>query len=245
MTLRFTEKLGDIDLEFYSNPAAEVFFVDGMMDPLGSIALVTKGYKGIYEDEDVTEDEINSAFKDLNSTQLKTPFEMMAFTFLIKHVTRSFTHQLVRTRVGASFVQESMRFTGHKGVYRFLIGATIFEHHVERKYVDSCMESINEYEEMMKTGVSSEDARGVLPHGIMTSAFVGYTLSTLEHVYSQRMCCQAQPGEWQVVMRQMKNTLIEHYGNDASKLLSAPYERGESCGYRASFDRSCVWQKSN
>jgi hypothetical protein len=63
-------------------------------------------------------------------------------------------------------------------------------------------------------------------------------------MYAQRMCCQAQPGQWQKAMKQVKDQLIIQYGEKAKLLLSAPYERGEPCGYRASFDRPCTWQKN-
>jgi hypothetical protein len=112
------------------------------------------------------------------------------------------------------------------------------------EYSNACFKSIESYEQMMSMGVSGEDARDVLPHGILTSAFVGYTLSALKKVYEQRMCCQAQSGQWQIFSKDMKNLIGVNYGPTLVTAVSAPFERGEPCGYRASFDRPCLWQKS-
>jgi thymidylate synthase ThyX len=95
----------------------------------------------------------------------------------------------------------------------------------------------------MGCGVPIEDARAILPTDIMTSMFVGYQLSTFANVYAQRVCCQAQDGTWKEIMKKMRDILVEQYSSDFKTLISAPFERGEPCGYRASFDRPCTWQK--
>lgn len=230
-------------VELHTNPCATVELVTGTVFSLQTIAKLVRGYKGIYSNDLASEQEMYNAVKDLNATKLQTPFEMISFVFLITNVTRAFTHQLVRTRIGASYVQESMRFLGAKDIYRALVGTEI--HTVNERLLDyrmSINSAILSYERLLASGVSSEEARGVLPTNILTSIFFGVTLRTLQHIYAQRMCCQAQPGEWQVVMKQIKDLLIENYNFN---FLSAPFERGEPCGYRASFDRKCIWQKDN
>jgi thymidylate synthase ThyX len=122
-----------------------------------------------------------------------------------------------------------------------------FEHSesYSRRVVYSMVSSINHYDEFVRNGVSSEDARAVLPTNIMTSLFVNISMRTLQGIYIQRMCCQAQQGEWQVVLPQMKKLIRDTDGEIVSSMLTAPYERGESCGYRASFDRPCIWEKKH
>ena len=220
-----------------------VTFVDGPRNPLGTIAKLSRGYKGIYSNSTPSDEEIKNAIDDINDTKLQTPYEMMSFVFLIGDVTRSFTHQLVRTRVGASYVQESMRFIGHKGVYKVLASHKVKIRGSYDFYLKTVSDAIWAYEALLNLGVPGEDARDVLPHGIMTQVFVGYALSALVKVYSQRVCCQAQPGQWQIIAKKMKELLIEEYGDKISLAVSAPFERGEPCGYRASFDRPCSWQK--
>jgi thymidylate synthase ThyX len=215
-----------------------------MQKPFQTVTKLTKGYSGEFSNVDRTPEEIELAFKDLNSTQLRTPFEMIYNVFLFTDFTRSFTHQLVRKRF-ASYVQESMRFIGHKKLYKVLAGSRLIENDKAFElYRDSCINDIITYESLMDLGIAGEEARDSLPHGILTSAFVGIPLNSLQGMYAQRMCCQAQPGQWQNAMRQVKNQLVIQYGESAKLLLSAPYERGEPCGYRASFDRPCTWQKN-
>jgi len=249
MTIIKTVEVDETKIEFVvqfvdvHTPSVE--WVDGMQKPFQTVTKLTRGYLGEFSNVDRTPEEIELAFKDLNSTQLRTPFEMIYNVFLFTDFTRSFTHQLVRKRL-ASYVQESMRFIGHKKLYKVIVGSRIKEDpEASKMYIDSCVDHIVTYESLMDRGISGEEARDILPHGILTSVFVGIPLNSLQGMYSQRMCCQAQPGQWQNAMRQVKDQLVIHYGESAKLLLSAPYERGEPCGYRASFDRPCTWQKND
>jgi thymidylate synthase ThyX len=231
-------------IQFVDLQELRVTWIDGMTSPLQTIGNLTEGYNGIYDPSKVSMEVGLKDVEDLNSTQLKTPFEMIYNIFLIQDVTRSFTHQMVRTR-HASYIQESMRFIGHKNMYRVLVGNNILKNNFAFDlYIQSCTEDIITYEKMMDLGISGEEARDKLPHGILTSLYIGLPLNSLQHMYAQRMCCQAQPGQWQIVMKKIKEELTRVYGKEVGNLLTAPYERGESCGYRASFDRPCTWQKN-
>jgi thymidylate synthase (FAD) len=207
------------------------------------ITMLSKGYEGEYSSREYSTEEINLAFADANRTRLTTPAEFIHTAWLITGVTRAFTHQLVRTR-HASYVQESMRFLGHKKTYEVLVIGSILDNtHKLQKYADAISVSIDAYESLLALGASSEDARGVLPTNIITSIFMDISISSLKKMYADRMCCQAQPGEWQSLLKQMKEIVRTQISPNVASLLSAPYERGEPCGYRASYDRPCIWQK--
>lgn len=231
----------DFIVELVTIPESKVTLIDGMHNPIDTIGILTRGYEGVYSSTTPKLEDTKRSINDLNNTKLQTPFEMIYQIFLIEGVTRSFTHQLVRTRL-ASYVQESMRFLGHKNVYKVMISKSVEKSNID-PYFDSVINSVYTYEKMIHNGISSEDARDILPHGILTSIFMGIPLSSLQRMYAQRMCCQAQPGQWQIVMKQIKDEFVKLYGYEAASLLSAPFERGESCGYRASFDRPCKWQQ--
>lgn len=246
MTVRYAYKDRDegyiVSIE--TLPCSEVYLIDGPMDPVGTIARVTRGYSGIYNINEIPPEEVTKALEDIRKTKLQTPLEFGTVVFLVKGVPRSFTHQAVRTRIGASFVQESMRFLGHQDSYRILVDNDIYQDQlVFQSFVKSFLSDIASYELALKRGHSSEKARAVLPTDILTSIYVGYQISTFVRVYEERMCCQAQPGIWQLVIKSMKEQLVNAYGEGFGKLISAPFERGEPCGYRASFDRPCIWQK--
>lgn len=237
-----TGKNSIFEVNVLKPPVAKVALIDCNQNPYQMIAKVTSTYKGTLEPDDILDQAvINQALDDLKKTKLQTPMEMLHFVFLIKDVTRAFTHQLVRYRVGTSFAQESMRFYGAKNVYRVLATGDCATAENLDRYARGVAHSIWCYAQLIEDGSPSEDARGILPTNILTSIFFDCSMRTLQQIYTQRMCCQAQQGEWQVVLPQMKKLIKYEMGEGIADVLSAPYERGEPCGYRASFDRPCIW----
>lgn len=231
------------DVNIVRPGGCEVTLISSMTDPEQLIAKLSNGYTGIFSNNEVPEEKVTLYFEDQMRTKLHGPMEMLFFVFMVDGVSRALTHQLVRTRI-ASFVQESMRFLGQKNEYNVLMrdyGGIPTQLH--GLYFNAAIHSVISYEYLVQAGVSSEDARGVLPTNILTKIFVGLPLNSLQHIYEQRMCCQAQPGEWQPMLRAMKKAVQQKCGDRVASLLSAPYERGEECGYRASYDRPCSWRK--
>jgi thymidylate synthase (FAD) len=242
----YSQKHANFEIQVITTPAGKVQLIDYPNNPETTVSRLCKGYEGTYEGEQFfSVSEIQKAFYDVKNTKLQTPMEMINTVWLITGVTRAFTHQLVRTRL-ASYVQESMRFLGHKGIYQILAtGDATRSKMTLGIYSEAVANSIVAYEKLLELGIESEDSRGVLPTNILTAVYVGLPLNSLAHMYQQRMCCQAQQGEWQPLLRQMKQILKEQVSEKVAELLSAPYERGEPCGYRASFDRPCKWQKDS
>jgi thymidylate synthase (FAD) len=239
------EQFEKFRVEIVKPPMGKVYLVDSMRNPELTVARLCEGYEGIYGDLYFpTEKEIAKAFDDVKRTKLQTPMEMIYTVWLITGVTRAFTHQLVRTRL-ASYVQESMRFMGHKGVYQILATGAVARNDDDNVYDDAILNSIRAYEKLLEDGIPAEDARGVLPTNILTSIYVGIPLNSLMHIYEQRVCCQAQQGEWVPILQQMKELLRTEVSEKVAGLLTAPYERGEPCGYNASFDRPCTWRKDS
>lgn len=205
-------------------------------------ARLTRGYTGKYDMAALTEAEVDGFMADIQRTKLQTPLEMLYTVWLLRDVSRAFTHQIVRYRVGTSFIQESMRFLGAHGEYRVLqTNAKSQSAEALSTYRTSATEAVMAYHNMVLDGVPSQDARGVLPTNILTHLYFGCSLRTLQAIIPQRLCCQAQPGEWQILLRRMRLSIAGAMGLGVESLLRAPYERGEDCGYRASFDRPCIW----
>jgi len=234
------ERFPKFDVELWIPPCATVELQSYPANAEQTIAKLTRGYKGIYDSGYVLADEVAEAYDDLAKTALKTPMEPMSFVFLLTGVSRAFTHQLVRTRIGASYVQESMRFLGHKSKYKVLITGDATKR--MKEYAHVVAKSIEEYELELSEGIPSEDARGVLPTNIMTSVYVGYALSTLAYVFKQRVCCQAQQGEWSPILVEMRKQIRATCGDKVAGLIKANVELGKPCGYGASFDRPCTWK---
>ena len=253
-----SEKSGEYEIQFIKPSAATVSLCSYTVYPQDTLYLTTRAYKGFYN-PDVREMpvdgyDVKDALEDIQKTKLQTPLEMVHMLWLFQDVTRAFTHQLVRYRVGTAFVQESMRFFGMRKVFKVLIsGKAAQDMYVDVMdsklnsnldlYVHGITEAIDAYVYLLDRDVPDEDARGVLPTNILTNIYFDCSLRTLQHIFPQRLCCQAQQGEWQPILREMRLLIEEAMGVEVEGILRAPYERGEDCGYRASFDRPCVWKK--
>ena len=97
-------------------------------------------------------------------------------TFLVEHVSRACTHQLVRHR-RASFSQESQRYVDlDKGQWEFIMPPSIRKEEndsVRRLRWDELMEEISfAYGDLRELGVRKEDARFVLPNAVETRLIV-------------------------------------------------------------------------
>ncbi len=232
---------GGNSITFFRRPEPEVSLV-GLSDSR-IVALATRGYSGKFGVA-ISPEEVDEFWRELELTKLKTPLEMVHATFLFGNVTRSFTHQLARYRLGTSLVQESMRFSVQSDA-RILIPARIMasEDTELEEFMDATEASMRGYWAAIHAGIPTQDARAMLPHAITTRVFVQFSMLTLANVYRQRACCQAQEGEWEIVVSEMKN-LIEEHDPKLASVLRAPWEDPSciSCGFGASFDRPCTNQ---
>lgn len=88
-----------------------VRLMDAPSDPLGKLACMAKAYQGKFPESyaDISDADRRYYIQDMEKNILGSPSEGVQFHFILENVTRSFTHQLVRTR-HASYQQESMRF---------------------------------------------------------------------------------------------------------------------------------------
>ena len=226
---------GTYKVQFVRPGYADPLLVAYTNIPKTVMYVTTRAYKGIH-DYPIAVDHpsysVEQAFEDIQLTKLQTPMEMIHMLWHLRFVSRAFTHQLVRYRVGTSFVQESMRFYGMQhGVFRVLVTGGLAGEELD-EYTHNCTEAINTYVELLRKKVPDQDARGVLPTNILTHIFFDCSLRTLQNIFPQRLCCQAQPGEWQHLLREMRGMIKDRMGEEIEQLLRAPYERGEDCGDR-------------
>lgn len=256
---KHSSESGKYKILFVKPPAATVTLCTFTGTPQETMYLAVRGYKGIYDPNPyrMPKDgyDIPTAITDIQKTKLQTPLEMIHMLWLFNDVTRAFTHQLVRYRVGTSFVQESMRFFGMHREFKVLVtgkAGDTTEAEPEwnlasnfRTYSHGIASAIESYVTLLDGGVPDEDARGALPTNILTNIYFDCSLRTLQNIFPQRLCCQAQQGEWQPILKEMRKLIDQKMGGEIESLLRAPYEKGEDCGYRASFDRPCIWQKEN
>ncbi len=130
---------------------------------------------------------------------IQTSFEMVDYVFVIKNVSRAFTHQVVRTRT-ASFQQQTMRAVDVRDHTYLQPTDSVY-------YTMACDDSLEKYSRMIDAGVSIQDARGVLPTAIHTEIIMKANLRTLSQMASTRLCKRTQ-GEYQDVFKLLVKAVL-------------------------------------
>lgn len=138
---------------------------------------------------------------------IQSQFEFIDYVFTIEGVTRAFTHQLVRHRIGTSFAQQSQRSVNMSG-FEYVTGPSIANEPRLQAFYDRAMEKINGfYQELINAGADVQDARGILPTNISTNITFKANLRTLHDMALKRLCPKAQ-GEFQDVFRGIIDAVV-------------------------------------
>ena len=122
-----------------------------------------------------------------------SPLEQCWFEFAISGVSRAFSHQFVRHRIGISFEQQSQRYVVFKsGKYPYTVPETVKRKGFAEKMEKTLAELGALYQEMVDAGVPAEDARFVLPSAAQTNFKVTVNFQELLHICDLRLCTRAQ-----------------------------------------------------
>jgi len=154
----------------------------------------------------LSEDDKKEALKYVFGT-IGSAFEFVNYTFLFQDVTRAFTHQLVRHRVGTAFAQQSLRVASQDD-FRYLIPDNIDADDYLLRIYESTMEEVQMgHKLLLDKGADTQDARGVLPTNICTNILFKANLRTIATMFETRLCVRAQ-GEFQDVAKIMRNLML-------------------------------------
>jgi len=190
------------------------------LDPLGEIASCAKIYRGevCRSLSEITDEERRSYFEDMKHTALDAAFEVVQFHFLFEGVDRSFTHQLIRQRMGAVYFQESLRFAVKSNMAEeillppSLIGTLSTDDFYAKCLMEkvepeinmddaqamriewdrSIKDTANGYKALVDMGMPAEDARGIAPHATTTRVHYVTNLRAIKQHAGLRLCTQAQ-----------------------------------------------------
>lgn len=140
---------------------------------------------------------------------ISSSWEFIDYIFVISDVTRAFTHQLVRHRVGTSFAQQAQRVADMSG-FDYLIPDDFVsgKDYLLDTYKQSMKEINNKYQLLLHQGARPQDARGVLPTNIYTNIIFKTNLRALSTMLETRLCVRAQ-GEFQKVAHGMKGAVVQ------------------------------------
>lgn len=207
-------------------------------DPLGSVAALCEQYKGhvVRNLSEVTDDQRRAVLDDMSKTVLNGPLEAAQFHFQIEGVTRSITHQMVRSRA-SFFAQESLRFAVPEGNWHeevplppslhgareerarwmeehrkgglFIVNDPSVQLQMLDEWEDAILVAQQKYERLIELGMPAEEARGVLPHDMPTRIHWVMDLRTLLAEAGKRTCTQAQ-FPWRMIFAGIANALRQH-----------------------------------
>jgi flavin-dependent thymidylate synthase len=145
---------------------------------------------------------------DYISKTIRSSWEMVDYTFQINDVTRAFTHQLVRTRVGVSFAQQAQRVVDMKN-FQTLVPATVKANKAALEAWEDCMLEISDaYAILQEYEIPNQDCRGVLPTNVLTNIIMKVNLRALADLLGKRKNARAQ-GEYADVAREWERLVLE------------------------------------
>ncbi len=182
--------------------AIEVSLLSHTEDPLRSLylayrtcysALTPQQIAARIEDERIPRETMRSFITERLKTGHASPLEQVWFEFAISGVSRAFSHQFVRHRVGISFEQQSQRYVTYKGgEFPYAIPKSVERADMGDAMAAHLAQTGALYEAMIEAGVPAEDARFLLPNATGTNFKVTVNFASLLHICDLRLCTRAQ-----------------------------------------------------
>ena len=142
---------------------------------------------------------------------LQTALESQVVVFAVSGVSRTATHQIVRSR-RAAFHQSSQRasFLGAQPEMRVPESVWTAPPHVRNLWLKAIAMAHEAYRAACDVDVSYQDARFILPEGTTNYIMMEYPLREFINVYAYRGCFMFQ---WEInsVMHMCRDLLVERY----------------------------------
>ena len=146
--------------------------------------------------------------------------EHACFTFRITGVSRVLLAQLTRHRI-ASFSVKSQRYVDHSKAHYYIPGLILKDEKAREIALNAMAQAADAYSELLKLGISKEDARYVLPQGVTTDLVLTMNARELHHFFSLRCCNRAQ-----AEIRQLADLMLQSVREVAPEIFRVA---GPSC----------------
>jgi thymidylate synthase (FAD) len=163
------------------------------------------------DDERISRESMQEFITERLKTGHASPLEQVWFEFGISGVSRAFSHQFVRHRVGISFEQQSQRYVTYKSkssaanhpvdasqsaepevIFPYTVPKTIAKAGMAGEMEDLFAQASTLYEKLVAAGVPAEDARFLLPNATNTNFKITVNFQALLHICDLRLCTRAQ-----------------------------------------------------
>lgn len=176
----------------------KVNVIDHTRDPDRTVAVAARLCYSPSSIADIGErmsgDEVARMVRMLRERGHMSPFEHAYFTVGIEGLSRTASHQLVRSRI-ASYSQQSQRYIDHRD-FPFVTPPSIRKDpRLYERYRRHLSETTALYRELCDAGVPKEDARFVLPNATATSLVMSKNARAWLEWFEVRMCTRAQ---WEI-----------------------------------------------
>ena len=180
----------------------QVKLLDHTQDPVKSLYLAYRtAYSSLtpmqinrrIEDGRISHEQMEEFIERRLQTGHASPLEQVWFEMGISGVSRAFSHQFVRHRIGISFEQQSQRYVKFKDAsFPYTIPQSVKKAGKE-EVMEAAFEKLGElYQEMLDAGVPAEDARFLLPNATSTNFKIVVNFQELLHICDLRLCTRAQ-----------------------------------------------------
>jgi len=159
---------------------------------------------------DISEDSLepHQDWEEMLKGGLQTALESQTIVFAVTGVSRTCTHQLVRSR-RAAFHQQSQRASYVGDHPEFRMPESVWRKpDVRLKWINAIMASHDAYRYACEADISYQDARFILPEGTTNFIMLEYPVREFLNVYAYRACHMFQ---WEIsaVMRECRRVLLE------------------------------------
>ena len=160
------------------------------------------------EDERITDERMASFVSERLATGHTSPLEQVSFEFGISGVSRAFSHQLVRHRVGINFEQQSQRYVTYKKGFPYIVPDTIKNAEMDEEFESAMAYLSTFYQRLVDEGIPAEDARFLLPNATSTNFKITINFAAMLHLADLRMCLAAQ-WEAQRIVSMMRLEIVK------------------------------------
>lgn len=153
------------------------------------------------------------ALKGALASGHESVMEHASFTFRIQGVSRVLLAQLTRHRI-ASYSVQSQRYCRIDSA-EFVVPPAINDNPAIHEYYNRrCHDCFVAYQRMIGSGIKEQDARYILPQGIVCQLIMTMNARELNHFLSLRMCNRAQ---WEI--RNLADAMFEELYKTDARLL--------------------------
>lgn len=148
----------------------------------------------------------------LEGNGLPLSLELFDFVFAVSGISRVITHQIVRTRIGATYSQQC---SGDKDWrhHNVVVPRSIYKNKaLYGEFKKQILDTKHFYAKMLDTmEIPILDARKVLPHCLETFIYIKLNLVTLITFIKKRDCVQTQEPEMVIVARRMREAVLAKF----------------------------------